>query len=212
MSKVDRQTTVPFLLNLCYKIGSHHRPDEFPLPPDHVLPRDRIQIYTWQTCTLRELSHLLTTALPDLVPSPIIGTRLSYRLVYPDAKEVYLSRGATTAKYLVKELGSVVIEADENNKTKYDGEPDKTLADARFVIGDFVSCAIYPPGSNGEIGPAPDTIAARGRLYSDRGRENGFRGGRGDRGIPPGEWRRGERIPDEGRGRGGFGRGRGRQW
>ena len=211
MAKVDRQTTVPFLLNLCYKVGSHHRPDEFPLPPNHNLPRDRIQIYTWQTCNLRELSHLLTTALPNLVPDPVVGTRLSYRLVYPDAKDAYLSRGATAARYLTKELGSVVIEADENEKTKYEGEPEKTLADARFVIGDFISCAVYPPGANGEIAGVPDVLTSRGRL-ADRGRENGLRGGRGGSNIPPGEWRRGERIPDEGHGRGGYGRGRGRQW
>ena len=33
------------------------------------------------------------------------------------------------------------------------GEPEKTLQDARFVIGDYVSCAILPPMDNGGVAP-----------------------------------------------------------
>ncbi|MCJ1332728.1 hypothetical protein MMC10_009422 [Thelotrema lepadinum] len=308
---IDRQQTTPFLLNLCYRQSSHHRLDEFPLPPTHALPRDRIQIYTWPSCTLRELSHLLTSALPSLLPTPVVGTRLSYRLVYPDAKESYLAAAAAgggsrggingsgreerVGRYLSKELGSVVVGAEAESSAdamdveksrgegeekaletegkvtvaaggvmagRLDGEPDKTLADARFVIGDFVSCAIYPPGANGEVAPAPTPIGAGRGPVGPRGggaggmytgpRENGYGGGGGglsggprgggyggrapggggggggyrggggagygrlndgSGGIPAGEWRRGERLPDGGYGgRGGFGRGRGRGW
>lgn len=266
-TKIDRQTTTPFLLNLCYRQNGHHRLDEYPLPPSFALPRDRIQIYTWPSCSLQELTHLLTTALPSLLPSPAIGTRLSYRLVYPDAKDAYVSvgrPGGPQAKYLSKELGSVVVSAeglaDEENdtaaadrngdkeedtngisKARLNGEPNRTLADARFVIGDFVSCAIFPPGANGQVAPPPPPVSAgpgsgRGRAYVPpvERRENGYYGSGGHRGsrgsssyprggagfgrlndgaggIPPGEWRRGERIPDEGYSRG-QGRGRGRGW
>ena len=35
------------------------------------------------------------------------------------------------------------------------GDPDKTLQDARFVIGDYISCAIFPPLANGNVAPQP---------------------------------------------------------
>ena len=117
------------------------------------------------------------------------------------------------------------------------GEPDKTLQDARFVIGDYISCAIFPPLANGAVAPPP-TMSMGGRgggrgttdFGNGRGmgppRENGFgtfrgrgpvRGGGmfngprlGDGGVPSGEWRRGERIPDGPGGGRGYGRGRGR--
>ena len=126
------------------------------------------------------------------------------------------------------------------------GEPEKALQDARFVIGDFVACAVLPPLANGSVAP-PVGGAPRGgggayggRMeYGGRGgmgmvmgmggpRENGYGGayrgrggprggygggmGIGAGGVPNGEWRRGERVPEgpSGRGRGygvGFGGG-----
>ena len=117
------------------------------------------------------------------------------------------------------------------------GEPEKTLQDAKFVIGDYISCAILPPMSDGAVAPPPST-SSRGAFGGGRGgtdfgrgptgpRENGYGGGfRGGRGgmrgggnfgpvnVPSGEWRRGERLPDgqNSRGRGyggGFGGGGG---
>ena len=121
---------------------------------------------------------------------------------------------------------------------KLDGEPDKTLQDARFVIGDYISCAIFAPLANGAVAPPPGPGTGGrfgGRAVGDYGsarggstsgpRENGFgyrsRGGPprsgdgfgigrlGDGGLPSGEWRRGERLP-EGPGNRGYGRGRSR--
>ncbi|CAF9923770.1 hypothetical protein IMSHALPRED_006013 [Imshaugia aleurites] len=291
--KVDRQTTTPFHLKLFYRTGSFHSLSDFPLATpnasSHLPPH--LQIYTWPTCTLRELSHLLVTALPSLLPSPAIGTRLSYRLVYPDTHSAYpgagAGAGAAPGRYLSKELGEVVVGdwgggggGDENNKNNgnsgnnnktsnaansgsgngsvaepsadaivrdgvmagaLSGTPDKTLQEARFVIGDFISCAVMLPGPDGSV--APVRAAARGRgEFAGRGGggggygfqgENGiggFRGrgrggfgggfggagrgggggGGGDGGVPVGEWRRGERVPEGGRGGYGGGRGRGR--
>lgn len=57
------------------------------------------------------------------------------------------------------------------------GEPDKTLQEARFVIGDFISCAIFPPGANGAVAPVPGVGApASGRLG---GRDGGGGSGGG---------------------------------
>ena len=102
------------------------------------------------------------------------------------------------------------------------GEPERTLQDARFVIGDYVSCAILPPLDNGNVAPPPGGPPVRGFAGERRGglsgdfgsrgggfggpRENGFgfRGRGGPRGgggfgqgmVPAGEWRRGERVPE----------------
>lgn len=150
---------------------------------------------------------------------------------------------------MTKELGSIVIGdggpgilPDEEEAGvgggqvagPLGGEPDKTLQDARFVIGDYVSCAIMPPLANGSVAPPP-AGAARGGFggfggrpqmggdFGGRGggfggpRENGFGGGFRGRGgmrgggnfgqgtVPTGEWRRGERVPEGPSG----GRGRG---
>ncbi|THV47330.1 hypothetical protein BGAL_0318g00070 [Botrytis galanthina] len=256
LTKIDRNTTVPFHLKLFYKNGSFPRIEEF--NPHGELPL-HVNISTWQSCTLRELSHLLATALPDLLPDPAIGTRLSYRLIFPDSRPAV----SGPARYVAKELGSVVIGEggpgilpDEEESAivgegimagSLMGEPEKTLQDARFVIGDYVCCAILPPMADGGVAPPPSGPSrggfAGGRSemggFGGRGgmgpRENGFGGGYRGRGgsrggfgqgtsqggaggIPMGEWRRGERIPDGpsgGRGRGyggggGFGGGRGR--
>ncbi|KAJ9667236.1 hypothetical protein H2201_002757 [Coniosporium apollinis] len=266
--KIDRQTTTPFLLKLYYRTGTFHRLEEFS-PSSASPPPPHLQIYTWPSCTLRELTHLLLTALPSLLPSPAIGTRLSYRLVYPDTRD-YTARGGGppgAGRYLSKELGSVVVgaggpgvesaesverdrggegEGTEKRRglsqaelERLEGDAEKTLQDARFVIGDYISCAVFPPLPNGDVatGPAPGA-AFRGSRdlgppprgppprdvngfggnggYGGRGRAMGggvgrFEGGPGRGGgyVPPGEWRRGERLPDVGYG-GGFGRGRGR--
>jgi histone deacetylase complex subunit SAP18 len=216
------------------------RVDEFintsDLPP-------HLQIYTWPSCTLRELSHLLTSALPNLLPDPAIGTRLSFRLIFPDTRN---SAPAGPGKYIMRDLGNVIIGdggpgilPDEEEAAivrgglvdgPLGGEPEKTLKDGRFMIGDYICVTITPALDNGHVAPAP-SASSRGGFGAGRGmgdfggrggsnmRENGFGGGfrgRGGRGgnnfgqgfVPAGEWRRGERLPDGPAG-GGGGRGRG---
>ncbi len=226
------------------------RLDDFPISSATSPLPPHLQIYTWPTCTLRELSHLLTSALPSLLPSPSIGTRLAYRLIYPDTRPPRPGTADLPPRYLSKEVGNVVIGGDgpgilptEEEKDvvssgvmsgELQGEPDKTLADARFVIGDFVDCAIFEPLGDGSVALMPRAEFAGGARvprgggggsYAVAPRENGFGGGYGrgrggprggyggDRnegrlgeGVPSGEWRRGERIPDVR----GYGRGRGR--
>ncbi|KAI9810105.1 MAG: hypothetical protein M1827_006716 [Pycnora praestabilis] len=253
--KVDRQTTTPFHLKLFYRAGAFHRLDEFPSASSAALP-PHLQIYTWPSCTLRELSHLLTSALPTLIPDPVIGTRLSYRLIFPDTRD---SGRPGPGRYLNKELGSVVVGAEgpgilptEEESAivrggpmagELSGEPDKTLQDARFVIGDYISCAIIPPLADGAVAPTPAALGTGSRAgVGSRGmgdfgggrggvlggpRENGFGGfrvrgsargggglgavsGPGSGGLPSGEWRRGERVPEGPGGGRGYGRARGR--
>ncbi|KAL9601526.1 MAG: hypothetical protein Q9219_002478 [cf. Caloplaca sp. 3 TL-2023] len=253
--KIDRQTTCPFHLKLFYRTGGFHRLDDFPLPPSPAsapLP-PHLQIYTWPTCTLRELSHLLTSALPSLLPTPQIGTRLAFRLVYPDTRpppphhyqqhhQQQPPSLLPPPRYLAKDIGTVVVggeggvyPSEEEEEVvrggvmagELGGEPEKTLAEARFVIGDFLDCAVMVPGEGGRVAGVPRRGGGGGGEVRGGGRENGYAGGGGGgygggrgrggggrggylggsgggsgggrlggEGVPSGEWRRGESLPD----------------
>lgn len=222
----------------------HDRPDEF---ASRAL-QPSVSVYTWPSCSLGELACQIASERPNLLPHPSIGTRLAFRLVYPDTRSLNASSNEEP-RFMAKDIGSVVIGAgmagasnggrrggdDDDDIEMGDRSPpfeeaslgESTLQDARYVVGDFVSCAILPPLSDGSV--APESAARRERpgaaAPGARGAPGGFRGdtnfGRGDarggrrRGgfgdVPSGDWRRGERLPDEGPPRPG-GRGNGRRW
>lgn len=255
---IDRQTTAPFLLRLFWRQHRQFEPYEFSIAPPQdtstipdyssLLPsnirQQSVQIYTWPTCTLSELTGLLTSVLPEGMLSDgrgggSVGTRLVYKLIFPDTRGGISESGR--GKWIDKPLGSVVIGGKSamaqdgdvgmngDSKDNLEGDADKTLADARFVIGDYVACTIYPPTADGRVAPMPGGFRDGGRpprepYAAPRGpplpRENGY-GGRGSyrggygggRGggppVPAGDWRRGERPPPSGGGyRGGGGGGR----
>ncbi|KAF9887368.1 hypothetical protein FE257_010223 [Aspergillus nanangensis] len=203
---IDRQSTTPFHLKLFYRLQNFHHLSDFAISstfppggplsgsnairaprrssaPSAALPA-HLEIYTWQSCTLRELSQLLTSALPTLLPDPPVGSRLCFRLIYPDTKAAAtmgpdaVGRG----RYLSKDLGSVVIgpresdAADDGAEGAKNGtaaaapralrlqgaDADKTLQEVRFVIGDYVDCAILPPLEDGSV--APPLTAGRGPI------------------------------------------------
>jgi histone deacetylase complex subunit SAP18 len=190
---------------------------------------------------LRELCKLLLSAVPTLLPQPYAGSRIAFRLVYPDIQGS--NRPGAPGRYISRDIGSVIVGARTGDEDvdmdggdgatvaealkQLDGDPDRTLADVKFLIGDYIACAILPPLPDGGVPAAPPPLSGPARgpppgPYGGRGRENGF-GGRGDYGyggrggrfddrrlsggVPSGEWRRGEappeREPDFGRGRGG---------
>ncbi|KAF7589216.1 hypothetical protein BBP40_004558, partial [Aspergillus hancockii] len=198
---IDRQTTTPFHLKLFYRVNNFHHLSDFasqsspasyggPIsgpnairarspPPPAPLPA-HLQIYTWQSCTLRELSQLLTSALPSLLPDPPVGTRLCFRLIYPDTKAAASMGPDARGRYLSKDMGSVVIgPRDSPHREENDDEgagprsgplrlqgndADKTLQDMRFVIGDYIDCAILPPLEDGSV--APPLTTGRGPIGS----------------------------------------------
>ena len=273
-ASINRQTTTPFHLKLFYRLNNYHHLSDYnppaptrrggPVsgpnairassPPAATVPLPtHLEIYTWQSCTLRELSQLLTSALPSLLPDPPVGTRLCFRLVFPDARGAAIMGPDAHGRYQSRDLGSVVVaprdspyrgDEDADNRTedrprsgppRFTGsEADKSLQDARFLIGDYVECAVLPALDDGSVAPPlrggsgpPPPPGGGGGGGSGRGgmrafRENGFgrsgRGGRGERGgdrggppaLPVGDWKRGERLPEDGGGRGGRG-GRGRR-
>ncbi|KAJ5314816.1 uncharacterized protein N7443_001700 [Penicillium atrosanguineum] len=254
---IDRQTTTPFHLKLFYRANNYHNLSDYsipapprrggpasgpnsirgPSPPPAAPHPPHLEIYTWQSCTLRELSQLLTSALPSLLPDPPVGTRLCFRLIYPDARGAAIMGPDTRGRYVSKDLGSVIVaprdspyrgEEDADGRAesrprpgplRFQGsEADKALQDVRFIVGDYVECAILPPLEDGSVAPAlrgasgpPGTGGGGGgggmRAFRDGPGRGGRGGGRGgDRGGPPilprGDWKRGERLP-EGGGRGG---------
>lgn len=252
---VERKTTAPFLLRVFWRQNRELTPNEFSVAPpadtsnipdySSLLPsnirQQSAQIYTWPDCSLSELTGLLTNVIPPgVLPKPAVGTRLVYKLIFPDTRAEIREGGR--GKWIDKPLGSVVVggneaqfDGDEMNgddiRANLDGETQKTLGDARFVIGDYVACTIYPPGQDGRIAPVPPPRGPPPRMepYSSRPpppRENGYgggyvgrggggyRGGYGGRGggfggpPPPGDWRRGERPPPPSSYGGGYGRGR----
>ncbi|CAI7625379.1 unnamed protein product [Penicillium bialowiezense] len=254
---IDRQTTAPFHLKLFYRVGAYNSLSDYSIPvqprrdgpvsgPNSISPSptpstlpQHLEIYTWQSCTLRELAQLLTSALPKLLPSPPIGTRLCFRLIYPDARGAAMSGPHVRGEYLSRDLGSVIVSprttsihgGDEEERTG--NEADKPLHDERFIVGDYIECAILPPLEDGSV--APVLGGGSGPMGGARGggrggmrafRDNGFGGyprgprgsgrgvprGGGDRGppiMPHGDWNRGERLPDGGRRGGGGGSGGG---
>ena len=50
----------------------------------------------------------------------------------------------------------------DNYNDDYDSDGTKTLADAHYVAGDFISCAILPPLANGCVAPASSARSGRG--------------------------------------------------
>lgn len=279
--KIDRSTTSPFLLRLFWRPSRTFNPDEFSIAPPQdtsaipdyssLLPayirQQSVQIYTWPSCTLGELTGLLTSVLPaDAVASLggggegssagggngglSVGTRLVYKLIFPDTR-AQMGEGGR-GRWIEKALGSVVIGGGRSGRSLeeeqeedaagagsardgLDGDAEKTLADARFVIGDYVACTIYAPGQDARAAPGPrggrgprDGGYSRGPPMRENGYDGpGYGGGRaggggyrgrgygrggggyGNFGGPPpmnGDWRRGERPPGGG-GDGGYRRG-----
>ena len=219
-----------------YSLTSVSRPEEFSnldKVPQHIT------LYTWPNCTLTELAHHLADSDQSPLPSPAVGARLSFRLIFAD------TRRSAGAKFTSQDLGSIVLGSEggssDDNGASTGGRAfdtskagSKTLADAKFIVGDFISVAIQPTGE-GATGISPtsgrfprglsagDATSPMGVLPPPRrdnflsGRDNargrgrggpirGPGGGRNDRrffdkdrsweGVPHGEWKRGERLPE----------------
>lgn len=148
----EGEPTTRFLVRLFYRTGAFHRPDEFSTLshlPEHL------QLYTTETSTLLELTHLLAAAVPQSLPSPAIGTRVAFRHVYQDTRlpPSYNASSHTPPppRFISKDIGSLVIgehgpgvedDPDLPVHERTASAENKTLGDVKFVGGDYLNCAI----------------------------------------------------------------------
>ncbi|KAJ3099657.1 Histone deacetylase complex subunit sap18 [Phlyctochytrium bullatum] len=126
--QVDREKTCPFLVRLFCKSGGHHSVEEY---SSSKLPvAGELQIHTWKDASLRELASILCKSYPEAAET---SAKITFRSAYQD-----VTRGGV---YHLKELGTI---------TNYRRTPDeeRTLDEARFVIGDFIDVAILPNDMN----------------------------------------------------------------
>ena len=130
-----------------------------------------------------DLALDLADAKPSALPFPSLGTRLVFQLVYPETNESLSQMSGPN--FIAKDLGSIVIgegcliglgDRDLAQESNLDTSGAKTLDDARFMIGDYISCAILPPLSDGSVAP---TENAHRRDHMDASRhDRPTRGGR----------------------------------
>lgn len=90
------------------------------------VPSNELQIYTWQDATLHELTSLVRDVNPDTRKK---GTYFDFAVVYPSFRNNHMQ---------MREIGVTCTGqkgADDN----------KTLAQIKFCIGDFLDISITPP-------------------------------------------------------------------
>ncbi|KAK6539882.1 hypothetical protein TWF694_008719 [Orbilia ellipsospora] len=197
-TKVDRHLTTPFLLKVFYKVNSFHRLDDFRSTSQ---PSSLVEVYTWKDCTLSELTTLLLSALPALASG---ATKCSFRLIYADTK---------SNRYTSQELGNISLplagtSTNGTSGTSGGGADKLSLDEARFVVGDWIDVAVTV-GSTSSSAPRGGVSAAGSNGIRIRGR--GAIGGT----IPQGDWRKGERLEEDGpsiRNEGSSGSGGGRRF
>ncbi|EFX04146.1 sin3-associated polypeptide [Grosmannia clavigera kw1407] len=197
-TSLEGRTTCPFLLKLFYRTGAFHRLDEFSTP--QLLPF--VPVYAFPTYSLDELACHLAGGEQAVLPAPAVGTRIAFRLVYVD------TRGAAESgtegggpgglrpgpiRFAVRDLGSVVIGGEGYVALASPNSDDgrKTLADARFVVGDYISCAILPPLPDGSAAPASTARSGRGSGAGEGRTTMMPPGGGGDRRDEFRRWKRG---------------------
>lgn len=121
--QIDREKTCPLLLRVFCSTGRHHSISEYMYGN---VPSNELQIYTWQDATLNELTSLVRDVNPDTRKK---GTYFDFSVVYPEYR---------SHTFRMREIGvtcSGQKGADDN----------KTLAQAKFCIGDFLDISITPP-------------------------------------------------------------------
>ncbi|GAA6041770.1 hypothetical protein JCM8097_008325 [Rhodosporidiobolus ruineniae] len=182
--KVDREKTCPSLLRVFVKPNAHHPDTDF--STTSLPTQDEHQLYTWRDTTLREILLLLRDAAPALRAAPL--ARYSLRLVFWDADHDRFTSeelAVIAAKDLLTPPGSSAAAASRGVYTN--PRLDRTLADAKFVVGDLLDVAYL--GASVEVAPAvpPPGPVGFGNQYA----------------APP-HLRGGPPPPQFGLGRGGF--------
>ena len=98
-----------------------------------------MQIYTWMDATLRELTSLVREVNPE---SRKKGTYFDFSVISPQNGRGLTGPNGVFCHYASRDIGTTV------SGTK-GMDDNKTLTQARFVIGDYVDIAITPPNPGG---------------------------------------------------------------
>ncbi|KAH7707189.1 putative Sin3 associated polypeptide p18 [Aphelenchoides avenae] len=162
---IDREKICPLLLRIFCANSRHNPLAEY---ARGSVPPNELQVYTWMDCNLRELMSLIKDVNME---SRRRGTEFSFAIVSPDRY---------TPRYVMREIGLTV-----NGQRGVDD--NKTLAQCKFEVGDYIDVAITLPrmdaGPGGRFNGPP-----RGGRMGDRfsggdrfGTGDRFGGGGGDR-------------------------------
>ena len=93
------------------------------------VPPNELQIYTWMDATLKELTSLVREVNPD---SRKKGTYFDFAIISPAMGRGQMAPNGTYCHYQSRDIGTTV----SGTKGMDDG---KTLSQARFVIGKFIT-------------------------------------------------------------------------
>jgi len=150
--EVNREETCPLLLRVFCNPLRHNNVEDY---YKGNTPENEIQIYTWMDASLKELTGLIKEVNPDARRK---GTYFDFAVVYPDLRH---------CNFTSKEIGSTVASLKST-------DDNKTLADCKFSIGDYLDVAITPPNQRA------DRMDYGGRRMGGFGGGfDRFRGGRG---------------------------------
>ncbi|GAA5970184.1 hypothetical protein JCM3765_006906 [Sporobolomyces pararoseus] len=221
--RVDREKTCPSLLRVFVNPLHHHPDSAFTI--NQVPTQKEFQVYVWKDSTLREILLSLRDAAPQLRGNN--AAKFSLKLVFWDSK---MDRYASTDLALIhaKDLSSSPSSSSSDHRRAPSGgggsnSPEKTLSEAKYVVGDFIDVAYILPGvPNAVGGPVSNLAPSNGPQFAPLPSHSGPRGGGpagafGIRGAAVGNQRGGSRpggdtwaptrpVPGTGGGRYGSGR------
>lgn len=198
-NEIDREKVCPLLLRVFCANSRHNNLSDY---NRGKVPPNELQIYTWMDASLRELTSLVREVNPE---SRKKGTYFDFSVISPQNGRGIPGPNGVFCHYASRDIGTTV------SGTK-GMDDNKTLAQARFVIGDYVDIAITPPNPGGggrahrldRIGDHDSRDRDHRGGFGDGPRRGG--GGFGDRGGGGGFGDRGDGGGGFGnRGRGGFG-------
>ncbi|GAA6063787.1 hypothetical protein JCM10212_001357 [Sporobolomyces blumeae] len=175
--RVDREKTCPSLLRVFVNSNVHHPAAAY--STTSLPTRDEHQLYVWRDSSIREIVLLLRDASPALRSDPF--ARYSIKLVFwddKDARHTMQDVAVISAKDLVASAGasdrrSAPAPSAGGGAGVGPAVLYKTLAEAKFVVGDYLDVAYIVPA------PAPSPAVGGLAVGGANSAPLGPRGGSG---------------------------------
>merc|ERR1712025_60031 len=135
--EIDREKVCPLLLRVFCANSRHNNLADY---NRGKVPPNELQIYTWMDASLKELTSLVREVNPE---SRKKGTYFDFAIISPSMdRRAQFSNNGSVNHYQSRDIGTTV------SGTK-GMDDNKTLSQARFVIGDYIDIAITPPNPGG---------------------------------------------------------------